>query len=162
MATVFSVCSLLMAFLFAVSASFQLNDPDWYFWFPLYTCGCIVNLANGLCRFPKTPTLAKLTLWLGVCLFIKVAVEGLAIGGVSVLWSIDMRERVVREKNGSGLVTASMYVHLMKQLSRHHQPTRHEAEPATLIQNGMLLTLVTVGYGVSVLFYLRHHQEMRF
>ncbi|KAK7847275.1 hypothetical protein CFP56_006752 [Quercus suber] len=39
---VHSLCSVLRASLFAYSASSQLNDHDWYFWFPLYACACVV------------------------------------------------------------------------------------------------------------------------
>ncbi|XWS45354.1 hypothetical protein CRYUN_Cryun15aG0129600 [Craigia yunnanensis] len=42
----FSSCSLLMAVMFGFSLSAQLNDPDWYFWFPLYACAGVVNLLN--------------------------------------------------------------------------------------------------------------------
>lgn len=89
---------------------------DWYFWFPLYTCGCIVNFVNGL-PARKSPNivkpLAKFTLWIGLLLFVKVVFEDrLRNKEVSGFWSVDMRERVVREKIGSGLVIGSMALQL--------------------------------------------------
>ncbi|KAK9012184.1 hypothetical protein V6N11_040253 [Hibiscus sabdariffa] len=72
----FSCCSLLMAIMFGFSSSVQLNDPDWYFWFPLYACACIVNLLNWRIS-PKGSIkhIAEVVLCLGVFLFIKVVVE---------------------------------------------------------------------------------------
>ncbi|XP_039012469.1 uncharacterized protein LOC120141742 isoform X2 [Hibiscus syriacus] len=68
----FSCCSLLMAIMFGLSSSVQLNDPDWYFWFPLYSCACIVNLLNWRIS-PKGSIkhIAKVALCLGVVLFLK-------------------------------------------------------------------------------------------
>ena len=56
-------------------------------------------------------TAARAALLLGVALFIKVVVEGYVYGAAGLL-SLDMRERVVREKLGSGLVAFSMLLHL--------------------------------------------------
>ncbi|KAL3525758.1 hypothetical protein ACH5RR_014130 [Cinchona calisaya] len=161
--SLFSLSSLLMASLFAISASFQFNDPDWFFWFPLYICGCIVNLVNGLSKFPmmRLRTLAKFSLWLGVFLFIKVAVEGALKGMVAGFWSLDMRERIVREKLGSGLVIGSMFLHLQKKPSSRHQPNGQETEVAKLTKYGMP-TLAVIRYGLSILFYLCHQKEMKF
>lgn len=50
-------------------------------------------------------------LWGGVLLLVKVVAEDYA-DGVSGLLSLDMRERVVREKLGSGLVVLSMTLQL--------------------------------------------------
>lgn len=55
---------------------------------------------------------AQLTLVGGNLLFVKVVIEALISGGLSAFWSMDMRERVVREKAGSGLVVLSMLLHL--------------------------------------------------
>ncbi|KAK8716713.1 hypothetical protein V6N13_044017 [Hibiscus sabdariffa] len=58
--------------MFGFSSSVQLNDPDWYFWFPLYACACIVNLLNWRIS-PKGSIkhIAEVVLCLGVFLFIK-------------------------------------------------------------------------------------------
>lgn len=82
-----------------------------------------MNLVNGLAKFSKTRLrlVAKSSLWLGVFLFIKVAIEDLVNGMVAGLWSLDMRERIVREKLGSGLVISSMFLHLQKPSSRNQQ-----------------------------------------
>lgn len=55
---------------------------------------------------------AQLTLVGGNLLFVKVVIEALILGGLSAFWSMDMRERVMREKVGSGLVVLSMLLHL--------------------------------------------------
>lgn len=47
----------------------------------------------------------------GILLLVKVIVEGY-VEGVAGLWSLNMRERIVREKLGSGLVVMSMLLHL--------------------------------------------------
>ncbi|OVA18628.1 hypothetical protein BVC80_1831g180 [Macleaya cordata] len=73
----FTASSLLMASLFAYSASVQLNDPDWYFWFPLYAFASVVNLLmNNTSYKSKTiRKIAKLDLGLGTFLFLKVVIE---------------------------------------------------------------------------------------
>lgn len=104
---------------------------DWYFWFPLYTCSSIVNFVNGL-PGRKSPNiikpLAKFSLWIGLFLFIKVVFEDLLRNKqVSGFWSVDMRERVVREKIGSGLVIGSMALQLIN------------PKPAQRFESGKLL-----------------------
>ncbi|KAL8546227.1 hypothetical protein ACS0TY_006078 [Phlomoides rotata] len=117
MVSLLRICHLLMASLFALSASFQFNDPDWYLWIPLYSTACVANLVNG------AKGMGKFALWLGLLLFIKVAVEDLINGAAAAgFWSLDMRERVVREKFGSGLVVTSMF--LVSSSDPNHHPTR--------------------------------------
>ncbi|PIA55594.1 hypothetical protein AQUCO_00700121v1 [Aquilegia coerulea] len=114
----FKSCSLLMAFLFAYSASVQFNDPvrvlhdysDWYLWFPLYASACVVNLLLHNI-FKTCKTIAKVAFWLGVFLFVKVVIEDY-VNELAGFWSLDLEERVVREKIGSGLVVISMLLHL--------------------------------------------------
>ncbi|KAL1563247.1 hypothetical protein AAHA92_05734 [Salvia divinorum] len=77
-----------MASLFGLSTCFQFNDPDWYFWIPLYASACFVNLL----KFSKPNSsrirkLAKFGLCLGVFLFIKVGAEDL-IHGISGIWNM--------------------------------------------------------------------------
>ncbi|TYI31163.1 hypothetical protein ES332_A05G434200v1 [Gossypium tomentosum] len=109
----FTCCSLLMAIMFGFSSSVQLNDPDWYFWFPLYACACIVNLLNWrISAKGYIKHVAKVALCLGVLLFIKVVVEGY-VRKIAGLWLLDLAERVVREKTGSLLVIISMVLHLV-------------------------------------------------
>ncbi|KAG6421008.1 hypothetical protein SASPL_117555 [Salvia splendens] len=90
---------------------------DWYFWIPLYASACFVNLLK-FCKpnSPRIRKLAKLGLCLGVFLFIKVGAEDL-INGKCGIWCMNMRERVVRERLGSGLVVCSMF--LVKDNSRY-------------------------------------------
>ncbi|XP_023639597.1 uncharacterized protein LOC17888543 isoform X2 [Capsella rubella] len=107
----FWFCCLLMAFLFAYSASVQLNDPDWYFWFPLYTLACVVNLIN--CKRRIKQMMVRTALGLGLFLLVKVVAEDVITEKVGVL-SLDLTHRVVREKVGSGLVIASMVLQLQQ------------------------------------------------
>lgn len=52
-----------------------------------------------------------MTLLLGTFLFLKVVIEDFVYGLAGFL-SLDLSERVVREKTGSGLVVISMLLHL--------------------------------------------------
>lgn len=144
----YSLCSVLMASLFAYSASVQLNDPgtysksqgpfftsssssmtvsqlsfhklclfcwffaDWYFWLPLYACGCVVNMVNwAICFRTTIRHIARLSLLLGIFLFTKVVTEDF-VNGIAGFWSLDLSERVVRERTGSGLVVISLILQL--------------------------------------------------
>ncbi|GMN29733.1 hypothetical protein TIFTF001_002545 [Ficus carica] len=115
---IYSFCSLAMAALFLYSASVQLNDPDWYFWLPLYSGACVVNLLNWAISSKTIKNLAEFTLCLGMFLFIKVVLED-SRNGISGFWSLDLSERVIREKIGSGLVMISLVLHL---LTSHESP----------------------------------------
>lgn len=55
---------------------------------------------------------AEGALWLGIFLFIRVIAESTLVDGVSGFWSLDLSERVIREKIGSGLVIISMILQL--------------------------------------------------
>ncbi|CAH2061331.1 unnamed protein product [Thlaspi arvense] len=116
---IFRVCSLLMAFLFAYSASVQLNDPDWYFWFPLYTLAFAVNLINSkrVSKSRRIKQITRTTLSLGLFLLVKVVAEDVLTEKVGVL-SLDLTHRVVREKIGSALVIASMVLQLRASSSK--------------------------------------------
>ncbi|GFQ01916.1 hypothetical protein PHJA_002335500 [Phtheirospermum japonicum] len=121
------ICNLLMASLFALSACFQFNDSDWYFWIPLYATACIVNLV----KWAKKPNsrmrkMAKFALWLGIFLFIKVSIEDFSEGTtIAGFWSLNMRERIVREKFGSGLVISSIFLLLQNSNPRPTLITKH-------------------------------------
>lgn len=71
----------------------------------------------------RTSKLGKFGFWLGLFLFIKVCVEGL-IDGASGFWRLDMRERVVRERFGSGLVASSMFLVLENSSSSKNRPSQ--------------------------------------
>ncbi|PIN19609.1 hypothetical protein CDL12_07711 [Handroanthus impetiginosus] len=130
------VCYLLMASLFALSTCFQFNDPDWYFWIP----DCIIR------------NMAKFAFWLGLFLFFKVAIEGF-VRGTEGIWSLDMQERIVREKFGSELVIISMFL-LLENSSNPNHPT-HLTKYGTQI-------LLAIAYGLSFGFFMFQHDEMRF
>lgn len=150
-----------MTFLFAYSASVQLDDPDWYLWFPLYASACIVNLVNGY-FFSKTMGIfAKLTLSLGNFLFIKVVLED-HLKGVAGFWSGDMRKKLVREKIGSGLVVTSMFLQLEASSLLSKDPLeRKEMEIPRFAVWGMAM-LVVVTYGISAAFFLLPRGEVKF
>ncbi|XP_050363148.1 uncharacterized protein LOC126782038 [Argentina anserina] len=150
----FTFCSLLMAALFAYSASVQLNDPDWYFWFPLYAVACVVNLVNWAISSKRIKQFAEAALWLGMFLFIKVVAEN----GTSGFWSVDLSERVIREKIGSGLVIISMVLQLMASLSPPEAPTQ---KMPRYVEYGMGI-LVGFGYGLPVVFFMVLKGEMKF
>ncbi|KAF5752943.1 hypothetical protein HS088_TW01G00861 [Tripterygium wilfordii] len=142
-----------MASLFAYSASVQFNDPDWYFWLPLYACAFFVNLVNWVFLFNSTiRQIAKLALWLGLFLFVKVVIEGF-VSGAAGFWSLDLSERVVREKIGSGLVVTSMILHLEASSSEAKLRPRY-------IEHGMTI-LVGISYGLPFAFFVVHKGEMK-
>ncbi|KAL6521639.1 hypothetical protein OROGR_018208 [Orobanche gracilis] len=116
------VCNLLMAALFAISASFQFNDSDWYFWIPLYAIACLVNLVSwGENPTSRVRKMARFALCLGLFLFVKVVMEeGMMM--MTGFWSSNMRERNVREKFGSGLVITSMLLLLLQNSNPHPTP----------------------------------------
>ncbi|KAK7359935.1 hypothetical protein VNO77_01904 [Canavalia gladiata] len=107
----FNLCSFLMATLFAYSASVQLNDPNWYFWFPLYSCACLINLTNGIVSRKLNRPIATITLWVGLLLYIKVVLEDF-VYEIAGFWSLDLSQRVVREKIGSMLVVISIILQI--------------------------------------------------
>lgn len=54
----------------------------------------------------------KATMGLGICMWMKVVAEDY-MNGIAGFLSLDLSERVVREKTGSGLVVCSMILHLI-------------------------------------------------
>ncbi|WOL20685.1 hypothetical protein Cni_G29490 [Canna indica] len=87
-------------------------SSNWYFWFPIYGLACGVNLLLiGFTSKGFSNQLALVVLWGGTALLVKVMVEDY-VQGIAGLLSLDMHERVVREKLGSGLVIMSMLLHL--------------------------------------------------
>ncbi|XP_047319115.1 uncharacterized protein LOC124922430 [Impatiens glandulifera] len=153
----FIVCSLLMSALFAFSASVQLDDPDWYFWLPLYATASVINLVNAV--FTSSMMMismrqsVKITLWLGLFLLTKVLVEDY-LKGIAGFWSFDMRERVVREKFGSGLVIFSMVFCL--------QAFSSSSSSISCYPTKGMACLVGVSYGMSFVFYGFQRKEMKF
>ncbi|KAI6673065.1 hypothetical protein NL676_000971 [Syzygium grande] len=155
------ICSLLMGLLFAYSASVQLDDPDWYFWLPLYSFACLVNLTSLVFFTSKlVPSIGRLALWLGLFLFIKVVVEGYR-HKIAGFWSLDMRERVVREKFGSGLVVFSMFLHLEATSNQMGLFTGKDEEVAKFVELGQMI-LVGISYGLSLVFFVFHKDAMKF
>ena len=79
-----------------------------------------MNLVNWAISSKRTKQFAEAALWLGMFLFIKVVAEH----GISGFWSLDLSERVIREKIGSGLVIISMVLHLMASVRSPDAPTQ--------------------------------------
>ncbi|KAL7224002.1 hypothetical protein ACSBR1_025457 [Camellia fascicularis] len=160
----FSFSSILMASLFALSASLQFNDPDWYFWIPLYASACAVNLVNGVSECKIMRPIARFAQWFGFFLLIKALIEDF-VEGIDGFWSLDMRERVVREKFGSGLVIISMFLHfqaLSSSSSVKGKPTKkNEVKVANYVQYGTAV-LVAISYGLSFAFFIFQKREMKF
>lgn len=103
----------------------MLIDLDWYYWFPLYACACVVNLVNKAISSKTSPFAAKLALWLGAVLFVKAVTQDLASGKTAGLLSLDLTERLVREKIGGGLVVIYMILQLkISSMSRDSRPRK--------------------------------------
>ncbi|XP_077217585.1 transmembrane family 220 helix protein [Tasmannia lanceolata] len=148
----FTSFSILMVSLFAYSATVQLNDPDWYLWFPLYSIGSAVNLLNISFPSKTSNQMAKLAFGVGILLFLKVVIEGYMYG-LAGIWSLDMGERVVREKTGSGLVVASMFLQLKASAITKDPNRRKRDEIGRYLECGMALLLV-VSFGLSLAFFV--------
>ncbi|KAJ6740189.1 TRANSMEMBRANE PROTEIN 220 [Salix purpurea] len=159
--TAFSLCSLLMAALFGYSASVQLNDPDWYFWLPLYACACAVNLVNWAITKTTFRQIAKVTLWFATLMFLKVVIEDF-VNGTAGFWSLDLSERVVREKTGSGLVLISMILHLEASSEpKHSKMPRNRRDLPRSVEYGMAI-LVIFSFGLPFVFFVIQDGEMKF
>lgn len=146
------VSSLLMAFLFAYSASVQLNDSDWYLWFPLYALASAVNLINSrrICKSRGVRQMTRIALSLGLFLFVKVITEDVTTERVGIL-SLDLTHRVVREKIGSGLVIASMVLQLQASCSKPKEKS---------VDFGMAATVI-FGYGLPFWFFTIENGEIK-
>ncbi|XP_023003396.1 uncharacterized protein LOC111497019 [Cucurbita maxima] len=156
----YSCCSLLMAFLFAYSTAVQFNDPDWYLWIPLYGCACAVNLLNWDVSLEGVAYVAKATLGLGICLWVKVVAEDF-VHGIAGFLSLDLSERVVREKTGSGLVVSSMVLHLIAESSSSIRTRKGERVFSRYVSHGMA-SLVAFSYGLPIFFFLVQMGKMNF
>lgn len=101
---------------------------------------------------------ARFALGFGMFLFIKVVIED-HVPGTAGFWSLDMRERSVREKFGSGLVISCMFLQLK---AMNPFPIKeNKVKVAIHIQYGMAM-LVGISYGFSLVFYLFQEREMKF
>ncbi|CAM8909478.1 unnamed protein product [Rhodiola kirilowii] len=162
----YKVCSLLMGLLFAYSALVQLDDHDWYLWLPLYVCAAIVNLVQVISLTPRLKSAAKLGLGLGLCLLVKVVAEDV-VYGLSGFASLDLSERVVREKIGSGLVVVSMLLQLKALDSqstvkiKKGEKLKRRLRISSSVQFGMAL-LVGVAYGLPFVFFVVQKCQMKF
>lgn len=87
---------------------FFLICIDWYFWFPLYSCACLINLNSCIMKIKLNKPIATITIWIGILLCSKVVVEDY-VYEIAGFWSLDLSERVVREKVGSIFVIISIF-----------------------------------------------------
>lgn len=90
---------------------FFLICIDWYFWFPLYSCACLINLISCIITTKLNKLIATITLWIGILLCSKVVVEDY-VYEIAGFWSLDLSERVVREKVGSIFVVISIFLQM--------------------------------------------------
>lgn len=90
---------------------FFLICIDWYFWFPLYSCACLINLISCIITTKLNKLIARVTLWIGIILCSKVVVEDY-VYEIAGFWSLDLSERFVREKVGSILVVISIILQM--------------------------------------------------
>lgn len=99
---------------------------DWYLWIPLYGCACAVNLLNWEVSLKAMGYVAKATMGLGICLWVKVVAEDYVKNGIEGFLSLNLSERMVREKTGSGLVVSSMILQLLAAASspKIHRTTK--------------------------------------
>ncbi|CAJ2635522.1 unnamed protein product [Trifolium pratense] len=141
-----------MSTLFAYSASVQLNDHDWYFWFPLYSSACLINLTNCIKTTKLNKPIATITLWIGILLYIKVVLEDF-IYEIAGFWSLDLSERVVREKIGSILVIISTILQ-MKAASNVQKNI------SNIVKYGMLI-LVCFSYMLPFVFFVILRGEIK-
>ncbi|XP_074564117.1 uncharacterized protein LOC141820659 [Curcuma longa] len=156
---VLSACSIFMSILFAYSASVQLNDPDWYLWLPFYAFASGVDLLYvGFAASRRLRQVASLVLCGGVLLLVKVVVEDYVGGGGCGLLSLDMRERVVREKLGSGLVVLSMSLQL--KVSSDEGKVEERQSSARLAESG-IVALVAVSIALSLHFFTDVVEHMK-
>ncbi|XP_057416490.1 uncharacterized protein LOC130711057 [Lotus japonicus] len=157
----FNFCSLLMATLFMYSASVQLNDPDWYFWFPLYSCASLINITNCIMITTKLNRLiAKTALWIGILLYLKVVVEDF-VYGIAGFWSLDLSKRVVREKIGSVLVVLSTFLQMEASKFQNDPQKNREKDVSSIVKHGMLI-LVVFSYMLPFVFFVVLKAEMEF
>ncbi|RHN42163.1 putative TMEM220 protein [Medicago truncatula] len=148
----FNLCSLLMSTLFAYSASVQLNDPDWYFWFPLYSCACLINLNSCIMKIKLNKPIATITIWIGILLCSKVVVEDY-VYEIAGFWSLDLSERVVREKVGSIFVIISIFFQM-------EAASDVQKDISNVVKYGMLV-LVVFSYLLPFVFFVVLKGEMK-
>ncbi|KAH9613752.1 hypothetical protein KSS87_017199, partial [Heliosperma pusillum] len=165
MANLYLICSLLMAALFIISTCAQFDDPDWYLWIPVYAGAAFVNLMNliGSGSSKITTNIGTFILGAGECLLSKVILEHFTGESVSVgILSMNMRERVVREKFGSALVILCMILQVSAGTEFQKDPAKKtKMDVASPTKYGMAI-LVCIGYGLSAVFLMFHVTEMKF
>ncbi|KAI3883474.1 hypothetical protein MKW92_037265 [Papaver armeniacum] len=169
---VFTISSLLMVFLFAHYASFQIlpipkpsfiyfRVTNWYFWLPLYTFAFAVNMINisTYKQSQEIKNIAKLDLLLGIFLFLKVVIEDY-VYELASFSSMHFSQRVLREKTGIGLVVILM---LLQLLSSSDQSTKGNTKIKVVpryVNYGMTL-LVILSYVIPLVFFVFLKREIK-
>lgn len=151
-----------MAVLFIASASVQFNDQDWYFWIPLYGCAAYVHLVSCWSRLPLTAVrgISKVALCQGQILLSKVLLE-YDFRDIAGMLSLDMRDRVVREKFGCVLVIISMILQLsaLEWFHQDHSRRKNMQVPESIIYGTLIL--VGISYGLSLVFLMYPEEEIK-
>ncbi|RRT78877.1 hypothetical protein BHE74_00020387 [Ensete ventricosum] len=99
-----------------------------------------------------------LVLCAGILLLAKVIVEGY-VKGVAGLWSLNMRERVVREKLGSGLVVVSMLLQLKASRASEEAKKGRGEEAARSAESGEPLPLLLLHHSSRICFDFSYLQS---
>ena len=86
-----------------------------------------MNLLNWAVSSKAIRVLAEAELCLAISLFVKVVIEDIVFfNGISGFWSLDLSERVVREKTGSGLVAIAMVLQMIASSSKIRQRSENK------------------------------------
>lgn len=78
-----------------------------------------------------------MVLWVGILLYIKVVLEDF-VYGIAGFWSLDLSERVVREKIGSILVVISTILQMEASNVQNHPENKMERNISNLVKYGKL------------------------
>lgn len=116
----------------------ELAYIDWYVWFPLYSCACLINLTRCIISPKLNMPIATMVLWVGILLYIKVVLEDF-VNGVAGFWSLDLSERVVREKIGSILVVISTILQMEASNVQNHPEKKSGKGISSTVKYGELL-----------------------
>ncbi|XP_050240822.1 uncharacterized protein LOC126689636 [Quercus robur] len=103
---------------------------------------------------------ARVSLLLGLFLFIKVVIEDF-VNEIAGFWSLNLSERVVREKIGSGFVVISLILQLEASLVPEDPMRKKKRDSTKFFDYGMAI-LVGFSYGLPFVFFVVQQGEMKF
>ena len=115
-----------------------------------------MNLLKWNVSLEAMNNVAKAAMGVGICLWVKVVAEDY-MNGIAGFLSLDLSERVVREKTGSGLVVCSMILHLIAASSSSPKLRRTSKSKSKRVFPRHL----TYGKAISSFFSLWLQMEIR-